>query len=393
MSTPEATQEGLQSLLDVAQVGIGQRDPQQRPADETSTTLCTSRVTAATPRPARGDDRHEERHRREPQRERPAERAGLQRDELHVDRRADDHERQPRRERELAQARGDERVGFGADREDDGEHGEHEHRQREVARHRVQPLPRHHDVERRSSEAADDEEAAGVEQVVLGGRPEHVGARRAAGRRAARHPQPCVAAEADPQPTHDDAGGQRGEEACTHDVGAAGKGDRRRDQDDRVDRGSGEQEGERRSRGDTSRDEAPRDRHGRALAAGQDDTGRSGHGDRQSGPARQHPREHRGRHERRDGRAQDDSEHQERHRLHADRHEDCRPRLQRRRVERVDQPALGHDQRDHADDEDVEPAEPARRPPRTLAGRLARRHVVGHEPQSLIRRRPLRRIR
>src|SRR5215203_2939653 len=94
------------------------------PPTSRSRTLCACRFTPGPssqeqPADAGADqDRDRERGRSEPQREALAERADLHGEELDVDHRTDDEERQPRGERELAQRRGDERVGLRAERED-----------------------------------------------------------------------------------------------------------------------------------------------------------------------------------------------------------------------------------------------------------------------------------
>ena len=104
---------------------------------------------------------------------------GLEGDELHVDHRADDHEGQPGGERELRQAGGHEGVGLRAD-------GQDRRPGRPGRARRAAPRPATLSSTERGTRVcsdaavarADDEEAAGVEEVVLGGLHERAEARR-----------------------------------------------------------------------------------------------------------------------------------------------------------------------------------------------------------------------
>ncbi len=332
-----------------------------------------SRFTAATPDREARRDRDHERQRREPERKPPAERAGLQRDQLHVHGRPDDHERESRGERELAEAGRDERVGLRTDRQHDGECAERDHRQPEARADRVEEAARHRDVQRGRGDAADHQEAPGVHEVVPHGDPERLPTAEAGQLGPAAGKEPVGPADALPDPAHDQRGGQRGEEPGQHHLRSPGERDGGGDQDHRVDRRGGQQERQRRRGRHPAGHQPAGDRNRAALAAGQDRPGDAGHRDRGRRPAGQRPGEERRRDEDCDRGAEQDSEDQERQRLHADRHEDRRPGADRGAADQLRQQRPAEQDQDQHGGQHVGGGEAAMPPGRRRRHRPGRR--------------------
>ena len=170
---------------------------------------------------------------------------------------------------------------------------------------RVEHAPRHDRLQRRRGGRADDQEAAGLEQVVLrGGREDGERAGRScavparARGRAARRGR--TATQISPTTV---AASRLASEAGRDDLGQAGKRHRRRDQHDRVDRGRRSRNASAAAAGAPRDDEPPGDRHRAALAPRQRGAGHGGHRHRERRPVGQDARRKPGGHERGDRRA------------------------------------------------------------------------------------------
>ena len=310
-------------------------------------------LTAATTRRRRSSHRDDERERGEANANRPPNVPAWSAISFTSTIGPDDHERQAGGERELRQARGDERVGLGADRHHDREAGEREHSRGAESGDRVEDAARHDRLQRRCGRGADDQESARMQQVVLRGLDEHGERRSLVDRAAVARDRGArrVPNRAQTSPTTVAASRLARNRAATisgwpgnatavetSTTGLIAGADSRN-----VSAAAGMAPRE------TSRPAIGTEPHshpGRAApataATGTANAGRSGSTRGRKSPG----------HERRDRRADGDAEHEERHRLHRDRDEDRRPMRDGGLVEQVlQQRAKSSRSHDHQDDD------------------------------------------
>jgi hypothetical protein len=239
--------------------------------------------SAATPAKAtRPDDRDgaDEGERREGSGEAAAEHPGLQRDQLEVDHWPDDEERQACRQGERGEPSRHEGVGLGADGQDDGEPGQHEHGERAAAAERLEAGGRDRRLHRRHQCGADHEEPAGLHEVVDRGLDEAVLVVVGPAGQPRRKPVIGLGERAPGKADHDR--GAEGRQRPGHDhLGLTRERHGRRGEHDGVDRRRGQQEGEGGGRPDPPTDHASRDGRRAALAARKDGASGAGDGDRE----------------------------------------------------------------------------------------------------------------
>lgn len=208
----------------------------------------------------------------------------MHRHQLEVDDRSHDKKDQARRQRELREARSDERICFGADRQQHGEGSEHEDRQQFVVRYDVEHASWHHELEGRRSHCPDDQITPSVHEIARGNVNEVRPPASLVFVEVLSLAQQRMVVPSGPPQAHRDRRNERGEKASDHETALARESHCGRYEDNGVDRRCGEQEGERRRRWCTGPDQPASDRHAPTLAAGQRETRHAcgGHGEDRS---------------------------------------------------------------------------------------------------------------